>query len=74
MCTCTHGLGQHYLDYAGPGICGAIPTRCLEEGCECKLYTPVVGQFFFTNAMPGQTNGPYYTPPSSAGIWRQSGY
>jgi len=39
MCTCSHGSDRHYLDYAGPGICGGVLTRCLEKDCGCKLFT-----------------------------------
>lgn len=40
MCTCTHGGDRHYLDYAGPGVCGGILGRCLEPGCPCQGFTP----------------------------------
>ena len=39
MCTCGHGADRHYIDYAGPGVCGGILTRCLEGKCPCVLYT-----------------------------------
>lgn len=38
MCTCGHGQDQHYLDYAGPGICGGVSGKCLEDGCPCRAY------------------------------------
>jgi hypothetical protein len=39
MCKCKHGSDRHYLDYAGPGVCGGILSKCLEPDCECKLFT-----------------------------------
>lgn len=38
MCTCKHGDDRHYLDYAGPGICGGILGRCLEKDCPCTKF------------------------------------
>ncbi len=38
MCTCGHGSDRHYLDYAGPGICGGVLGKCLEKGCACKRF------------------------------------
>lgn len=43
MCSCSHGRDRHYLDYAGPGVCGAILSCCLEKDCPCALFTPVIG-------------------------------
>ena len=37
-CECGHGMGEHFIDYAGPGICGGVMTKCLEKGCGCLLY------------------------------------
>jgi len=42
MCTCKHGSDRHFLDYAGPGFCGGVLTRCLQEGCGCKLFAPAL--------------------------------
>jgi len=53
MCTCTHGSDRHYLDYAGPGICGGILTRCLEEGCGCKLFTAIAAPGVNVQIVPG---------------------
>lgn len=41
MCSCTHGSDRHYLDYAGPGVCGGVLSRCLEKDCPCQQFTPV---------------------------------
>jgi hypothetical protein len=60
MCTCGHGGDRHYLDYAGPDICGGVLSRCLEAGCSCQQFkawnvivTPVNVQQGFT--FPNQT-------------------
>lgn len=37
MCKCGHGADRHYLDYAGPGVCGGILGKCLEKNCPCTL-------------------------------------
>jgi len=38
MCCCGHGSDRHYLDYAGPDVCGGVLSRCLEKDCPCKLF------------------------------------
>lgn len=38
MCVCGHGQDRHYLDYAGPGVCGGVSGKCLEEGCKCERF------------------------------------
>lgn len=38
MCMCGHGQDRHYLDYAGPAVCGGISGRCLERGCNCAAF------------------------------------
>lgn len=64
MCTCKHGSDRHYLDYAGPGVCGGILSRCLEPGCECKLFRKVTAYEISSQFWPtGQT----WTPTSS--VW-----
>lgn len=39
MCTCAHGSDRHFLDYAGPGVCGGILSRCLEKDCGCERFS-----------------------------------
>lgn len=67
MCTCKHGSDQHYLDYAGPGFCGGILSKCLEEGCECKLFTKAESYEVSSQLWPtGQTWAP------ASRVWRGS--
>jgi hypothetical protein len=42
MCYCGHGSDRHYLDYAGPGVCGGVFSRCLSKDCPCVQFRPVV--------------------------------
>lgn len=60
MCGCNHGLDRHYLDYAGPGVAGGIPAKCLEEGCGCLLYSPQ------DRIRPGGWSNAF---PQSSSVW-----
>ncbi len=44
MCTCKHGQDRHYLDYAGPDVCGGVSGKCLELDCKCVRFvrTPAI--------------------------------
>lgn len=50
MCTCGHGSDRHYLDYAGPGVCGGILSRCLQKECSCKHFAEATTTVIYSNA------------------------
>ena len=60
MCSCGHGSERHYLDYAGPGICGGILTRCTEEGCPCSMYklTQITSGGMWPTVLTSWVDGP----------------
>jgi len=55
MCTCKHGSDRHFLDYAGPGFCGGVLTRCLEKDCGCKLFALAFPQGTTIHPVNGST-------------------
>lgn len=41
-CICGHGLCDHYLECAGPGVVGCLTGKCLAKDCKCKSFVQQV--------------------------------